>query len=185
MRFLNYGLLWVLLFIIGAVYAQNASYDCSVDSLPKDISKALRTSFGGWRIQTVKDLDPYDQKLWKSKRLNECPGIANGNFFNRGNQAFALLLVPASVTGFTGYKLIAFSRSDKNGHFFSTVIEDVKNQDSLNLAISRVPPGVYKEPEETKSIQIKTDGIQIEKIEVTTKVYFWRNNHFEYMITSY
>jgi hypothetical protein len=65
------------------------------------------------------------------------------------------------------------------------VIEDIKGETSTDVVIYEVPPGLYSEADEgEKTALIKLDGIQLEKMEVATVVYYWLNRHFESLITS-
>jgi hypothetical protein len=171
------------LFMTGMACGQKVSLDCSTSVLPQGVSKILESSFADWRIRKFEDLDAYDQTLWEKNGPKECPGITSGNFLKKEDRVFALLLVP-KVPGSKGYKVVVFSSLEKGGKITPMVVEDVKDQDSSNVVIYRVPPGVYREPEETTGIQIKLDGIQVEKMEVGTMVYFWKNHRFEKIITS-
>lgn len=169
--------------VAGVSLAQQSTSNCDRRDLPVDVSGVLKTQFAGWRVKTIEDLDAYERKLWTHSKLKQCPGIAIGHFFNPTDQAVALLLVPEH-RGSNGFKVVVFSKLKGKLGVASTVIEESKDQLSTRIVIYRVPPGLYKDPENTRKVRITLDGIQVEEMEAGSSVYFWRNGRFENLLTS-
>ena len=178
---LTFPLLFLLL--AGVASGQQRSSNCAPSVLPADLSDALKSQFPGWRIKTTDDLASYHQKLWAESKPKACPGIASGHFLNPTKQTFALLLVP-DTPGKNGYKVVVFARSDGKPGVTPTVIEEAKDHSSARVVIYRVPPGLYKDPENTRRVRIRLDGIQVEEMEAAASLYFWRNGYFHYLLTS-
>jgi len=173
-----------LLLTARAAFAEQSSPICAISVLPAGISEIVKSNFVGWRIKKTEDLDPYLQELWKKSKPNRCPGITSGHFLDMAKRTFAVLLVPETPDQ-KGYKVVVFAEPD--GKLQTTqaiIVVDVKDQGGEDIVIYRLPPGVYSPPENDNRIRSHLDGLQVERMEVTTTVYFWRNNHFEGLRTS-
>ncbi len=182
---LGYLICLVAFFLLTTVAsAQRTSPKCAVTTLPPEISEIVKSKFVGWRIKDTEDLEPYLRQLWKKSKQDTCPGIASGHFLVQAKRTSAVLLVP-KIPDEKGYKVIVFAESDDKLQSPKAVsILDVKDQDGEDIVIYRLPPGAYTSPENDNRIRIRLDGLQVERMEVTTTVYFWRNNHFESLTTS-
>lgn len=169
----------LLLFLCMPAWAQEHHHDCVV---PADISEWLKSHFPHSRVKSTEDLEAYHQKLWQENRPNACPGIAEGNFLAPSEKTFALLLVP-EVPSNTGYKVVVLSKP-RGKTYSASVIDDGKDELSERVVIYRVPPGTYKEPENTRRVQIKLDGVVVEAMEAGATLYLWRNGRFDHMVIS-
>jgi hypothetical protein len=163
--------------------AQSGSHSCDASVLPSGVSELLKSHFEGWRIRTAEDMEEYDRQLWTKSKPDACPGITSGRFLSATKKTFVVLLVPKKPD-LKGYKIIAFDQADSNGSFTPIVIEANTTQSAADLAIFQLPPGVYSDPDRTRRVRIELDGLQVERMEVSTTLYFWRSGHFEHLVTS-
>jgi hypothetical protein len=175
----------VVLCVASPAFAHAASGECNTRALPAGISRLLDSEFKGFRVQTLEDLDPYDRDLWTKSKLQACPGIATGRFLSADVENFALLLVPKAST-LKGYEVVVFASSgrEQNSQFRPLVVEREKEQSASNLVIYGLAPGVYADPEHVHRIQLRLDGLQLEKMEVSTTIYFWQGGYFSHLVTS-
>jgi hypothetical protein len=183
MKLTRVVLLLVLLLLPVSASSQQSSSTCAPTVLPPDVSEWLKNHLSGWRIKTTQDLEAYHQKLWNENRPNQCPGIAQGHFTNATEGEFALLLVPES-TEKKGYKVLAFIKPKGMRARAPKIVEYEKDENSERVVLYPTPPGLYKDPENTRRARIPSDGIVIEEMEAGATLYFWRNNRFERLIIS-
>ena len=175
-------LLTALLVMRLAGYGEAMS-SCSVAALPTGISNILTSQFPGWRIATLENLESYDRDLWIKSKPGKCPGITAGHFFNAHMKSFAVLLVPEDAHG-KGYKVIAFKPIDGKGNVKPVAVEESGTENASDVVIYRLPPGVFEDPDRTRRVRVQLDALQVEKMEVSTKLYFWQAGRFERLITS-
>jgi hypothetical protein len=181
MRLQSLALLLILSCTSSVAESRPASCDTTV--LPHGISDLLNSRFEGWRIRTVEDMEPYDRQLWTKSEADPCPGITSGRFLSSTKQTFAVLLVPAKPDH-KGYKIIAFDEADGRGVFTPIIVLEDTTQSAVDLAIFRLPPGLYTDPDRSHRVRIQLDGLQVERMEVSTTLYFWRAGRFEHLVTS-
>jgi hypothetical protein len=184
----NMNLLRILLSCISLVLvpltlAQTSKTKCEPTALPKDIAEALSTRYSDWKIKTVDDLESYDRELWLKDNTDKCPGIATGHFLNAASQDFALLLVP-KVPDTNGYKVIVFAMPDGKASYEARVVAESKSQGSASMVIYAIPPGTYADAEGTRRVQIRLDSFQVEILEASATLYFWRSGQFHHLVTS-
>jgi len=177
-------LLFLFLLTTKVAFAEQGSSVCAINVLPGNLSEIVQTQFVGWRIKQTEDLESHLRQLWMKSKGNRCPGIASGHFLKMDKRTFAVLLVPEAPDQ-KGYKVVVFAEPDgKLQASQAIMVADVKDQSGEDIAIYRVPPGVYSSPENDNRIRSHLDGLQVERMEVTTTVYFWRNNHFDSLTLS-
>jgi hypothetical protein len=176
-------LLLVLLLVPMSASGQQSLSTCAPTVLPPDVSEWLKNHLAGWRIKTTEDLEAYHQKLWNENRPNQCPGIAPGHFASATEEEFALLLIPESAER-RGYKVFAFIQPKGTRARAPRIVEDDKDQSSERVVLYPTPPGLYKDPENTRRVRIPRDGIVLEEMEAGGTLYFWRSSRFERLIIS-
>jgi len=152
--------------------------DCT---MPKDVANIINAKYREWKLQTVKDLSDGDRKLWMKYASNSCPGIIKGHFINSKYYDYAVLLVPKNRDK-KGLKIIVITRNDNNGTYTSLSVLDAMESYSDGHVLHIMKPGTY-ENYEGKNIEVKMDGIILEKIESGSIMYYWSNNKFNEIIT--
>ena len=165
-----------------ASIAQTAA-SCDPARLPARVNELLNSKFSGWRPERVADLEGDDRKFWFESHSKECPGIAVGHFESKDALSYAVLLVPASEK-VSGYQLIVFSKAPNTETYISRVIERREGKDYFAPVISIVPPGKYTGFDDSKSAVLKLDGINVEWIEKSSFVCYWREGHYLKLWTS-
>jgi hypothetical protein len=177
------GLAILLLILVCISSAESSPQSCDVSVLPSGVSELLKSRFPEWRIRTAEDMEAYDRQLWTKSKPDACPGITSGRFLSSTKKTFVVLLVPGKPD-LKGYKVIAFDQAASNSSFAPIVVEDNTTQGAADLAIFQLPPGIYTDPDRTRRVRIQLDGLQVERMEVSTTLYFWRSGHFEHLVTS-
>ncbi len=173
----------ILLLAPALASGEPRSPNCGPAGLPADVARSIIAGFPGWRIKRQEEFDPYEQTLWTKSKGSECPGIAAGHFVHSKATDFAVLLVPG-IPDRRGYKVVVFAKPNGTPAVTPTVIEDDKDESSARVVIYRVPPGRYEEPENTRRVRIRRDGIVVEAMEAGASLYFWRGGRFEQLIIS-
>lgn len=172
------GLASLLSLFSAPVSASQASSACSETALPTSVNELLKTKFPQWRPKQVSDMDPDDQQLWlKSAHEKECPGIAIGHFENASELSYAILLVPKSEPS-GGHKILVFSKGLAKDAYTWRLLDHAEGETYSGLVIFKAPPGKYSSWENTKSIQLKLDGVYVEWMEKGAQLYYWSGGRY-------
>jgi hypothetical protein len=153
---------------------------CS-DRLPIALRQQLHTRFPSWRPKQVSDSQAHDQQLWRKAHSRECPGVATGHFQVSDKFSYAILLVPYSDNS-VGYKLVLATDSDSQ--YQITILDRNDKQNADGMVISSAPPGTYSDFEQTQSIQVRLDSINVEWIEKGAVLYHWTGRRWRKLQTS-
>ena len=172
----------VLFVTLGLVPAQISPTQhataCDESALSASVRDLLSAKFFEWRPKRVSDMDADDQQLWLSSvHGEECPGIADGHFETAEEPSHAILLVPKSNPR-GGYKVVVVSKGADKSAYTWKLLDHADGQTCSGLVISKAPPGKYSDWENTKSIRLKLDGIQVEWMEKGALVYFWLESRY-------
>ena len=152
--------------------------------LPAPINEQLRAKFPLWRPKQLSDMDNGDQQLWlKGPNGKQCPGIVIGHFENADDLSYAVLLVPQSNPR-GGHKIVVFSKGPTKDVYSVRLLDHAEGQTYSGLVISKAEPGKYADWENTKSIQIKLDGLNVEWMEQGAQLYYWSNGRYHKLQTS-
>jgi hypothetical protein len=152
-----------LIVIILAVVPASLSQSDACGVLPSDAKLFLEKRFPDWRPKNLSDLSRYDRKLWLETHAKECPGIAVGHF-EQPRVAYTILLVP-QAGHMASYKIIALSKgSDQYALRLLDHAEGSTYSDS-GLVICGEPHGTHSEFGDTRSVQLKLDGVNVEWLE--------------------
>jgi hypothetical protein len=175
----------VFTMVTGTALAQGGASSCDLKNLPTYVSGPLATQLPGWRIKRTDDiLVDYQMNLWKKKRSGQCPGIALGHFLSASENAYAFLLIPEAADQ-KGFKVIVVGGAEgKPTGSRVVVVEEAKDKSSGDIVIYRRPPGVYTSPDKDRRVQIHLDGVQVERMEVSTTIFYWQNDRFESLVMS-
>lgn len=150
--------------------------------LPANLRKEVEAEFPSWRPKRLSDLHSDDRQLWQNARARECPGIAVGHFKSVASLSYALLLVPEKDPT-RGYKLL-FVEQQSSPPYQSVVLDQNDDQDSASMVISKAPPGKYSDFEQTRTVRIRLDTINVEWLEKAAVTYYWSNGQFLTLQTS-
>lgn len=164
--------------LFSASFVTEAKADSCSIALPQHIAERLSAKFPGWRTKRVSDLLADDHALWMHAHPKECPGAATGHFKDSKAESYAVLLLRKSDPS-TGYKLIVVSGNDD-----FDLLDHSDTGVSSGMVISRLKPGKYSDFEETESIAIKLDSINVEWIEAAAVLYYWNSHKFRTLQTS-
>jgi hypothetical protein len=167
----------------GQTSAAQTSAVCSDAALPAPVNELLKTKFAGWRPQQDSDLYADDQKFWTDAHPKECPGIAVGHFESAEILSYAVLLLPRSKQN-SGYQIVVFNKTSNAGIYTWRLLEREEGKSSFAPFIYKVPPGKYVGFDETKSVRLKLDGINVEWIEKSSFIDYWWGGRYRKMWTS-
>jgi len=172
---------FILFLLALALAARAQSKPCAV--LPAEARILIEQRFPSWRPKNLSDLSGYDKKLWLETHPKECPGIAAGHFEQPDRLAYAVLLIPKS--GHTGsYKVIVLSNG--SGEYAVRLLDraDGNTYSDSGLVISKEPHGTYAGFDDTKSVHLKLDGINVEWLEKSSVLYYWSKSRYRSLQTS-
>jgi len=156
---------------------QNATA-CDDSALPASVRDFLNAKFPEWRPKQVSDMDTDDQQLWfTAVHGKECPGLAVGHFETPDELSYAILLVPKSNPS-GGHKVVVVSKGAPKSVFTWKLLDHAEGQTYSGLVISKAAPGKYSDWENTKSIRLRLDGIQVEWMEKGAVLYFWSEGRY-------
>jgi len=184
-KLLQHHLIYVacLMFLFGTK-SLRAEGPCDSSHLPTDVTKFLEAKYPSWKIETLADLGQRYKKIWQEKHEQECPGFASGRFHGNGeNESYAVLLIPQDSKNY-GYRIIVLTKTE-GGTFVANVLESSDKPPSAPVVISRVPPGKYFDAPHWKDIKTNTHSIFVERLEVAGRLYYWKQDHFVRIPTSY
>ena len=167
----------------GPITAAQASAMCGEVPIPAPVSRLLRAKFSQWRPERVSDLDGDDRRSWSDEHQKDCPGIAVGHFESTGKLSYAVVLVPISGAH-SGYRIVVFSESPTADAYKWLLLEQKYGKDQFAPAISKEAPGKYLGLDRSKSVLLKLDGINVEWIEKSSVLYYWRGGHYRRLWTS-
>ena len=152
---------------------------CGMESLPKSVQSALRTSYANWQVVTTDMLSAEDRKIWTKEYAAGCPGIAKGDYTGTlGEYALNLL---KTVDGQHYQQVLVVSIEDKSLRWF-TVLAPMRV--GTVSVITRVPPGNYQDAERVKSAASKHDSVALITFEAGTVQYYWSGSRFRSITTS-
>ena len=151
--------------------------------LAPDAKLLIEQRFPKWRPKVLSDLSGYDKELWLETHPRECPGIAVGHFEQPDQVAYAILLVPKA--GHTAsFKVIVLSKAaDEYAVRLLDGAEGTAYSDS-GLVVSKEPPGAHSEFDNTKSVHLRLDGVNVELLEKSSVLYYWSHGRYRSIQTS-
>ncbi len=100
-----------------------------------------------------------------------------GHFETADEFSYAILLVPKSNPG-GGHKVVVVSKGAPKSAYTWKLLDHAEGQTYSGLVISKATPGKYSDWENTKSIRLKLDGIQVEWMEKGAVLYFWSEGRY-------
>lgn len=172
-------LCWIFPFAIGCQKLAWAGTSCAV-VLPVEASQFIESQFRGWRIVTIADLGPDEQRLWKGKFGSRCPGVARGHFGPNSAASYAVTLVRNE--GRDMYQTLVLLAKVRKGYHMVTLSR--AQHSAVTSVVLRLPPGQYSDTEGSKSIRAKFDVISYEVIEAGAIVYYWDGRSYKNLQTS-
>lgn len=156
---------------------------CGLGSLPTGVQELLNSKYHDLRPKTLSDLAEDDQKLWLASNPHSCPGVAVGGFEERSHRGYAILLVPKS--GADGeYKLVVVAQHEASAEYHVSLLTHGSNTPNSGLVISRVPPGKQTGFDESKSVTLRRDGINLEWLEKGSLLYYYSGGSYRELQTS-
>ena len=177
------ALVLLLLFSTMHGLSETNANRCAMGNLPAGVQELLKSNYGTLRPKTLADLEGDGQKLWLSLNPHSCPGIAVGNFEGSGKNEYALLLIPASGTE-VEYKVVVFAAPKGSSRYTTTLLDHGTNTPDSGMVISRVPPGKQTGFDETNSVRLKLDGINLQWLEKASVLYYYSNGAYHHLETS-
>ena len=165
--------------------APRASFVAAQDSpklgqatLAVPVDTLLKAKFPQWRPKQLSDMAADDQQLWlNGPNGKESPGIAIGHFEFPDELSYAVLLVRKSDPS-GGYKLLVFSKGPTKDAITWKLLDHAEGETCSCLVISKTEPGKYSDWENTRSVQLKLDGIQVEWMEKGAELYYWSESRY-------
>jgi hypothetical protein len=175
------GAVILVLVPISSGQVQNS---CRTERLPSPVQQLLDRKYGNWRPKDVWDLGADEKQLWVKAHPKDCPGIAIGHFEEPDSLAYAVLLVPKSELN-NGYKIIIVSKPATGDDYTVRLLDANAHADSSSgLVISKASSGSYSDFEDTRSVQLKLDAVNVEWIEKAAVLYYWSHGEYHTIQTS-
>jgi hypothetical protein len=142
------------------------------------VQEFIRKTLPSWKIVEVADLQKDDRRLWLANRAKgECPGVAIGHFFERGENAYAVLLHSRPQARARERLSVFRIRKDRiESHPLGDA--PLEHDESLPV-IWKAGPGKYRSFDGLKEIEITRDAIGYELIEAAANLYYWDGARFQ------
>lgn len=163
----------ILLFVPAS--SSQLKHTCGTNLAP-GAKVLLDSKYADWRPKDVSDLGADDKELWLKAHPKDCPGIAIGQFEKAGRLSYAVLLVPKSKLK-QGYKILVLTPT-ANAYAARLLDHADSGYSSSGLVLFKLPPGTYADFEQTASVRVKHDAINVEWIEKASVLYYWANGKF-------
>jgi hypothetical protein len=172
------NLLGAVLALLAVTVMGSPEEACEGTPLPPTATRLLKSSFPGWRVKTLADLEPYYRRLWTKHHPADCPGVAAGHFESRGSLSYAVILVPPGVRSM-GFKVVVLTESQDHRRFRERVVLDDHESDSSRHVVARVPPGRYCDAEGLNCINSSLDAFNLEYLESGILLYYFDRATFK------
>jgi len=130
-------------------------------SLPPEALNLLASSYPGYRVLQLGDLNSDDQTIWKNSYGDACPGVVEG-FFTGPSKAYAVLLVPDKQN--QGEIKAVLVEAAPDGGMTHRRIFSEPSQPNLPV-IRKSKPGVYEDAETHAKVRTSNDVVLIEHLE--------------------
>jgi hypothetical protein len=105
--------------------------------LPQESSTVLKNQFPDWKVVTIDDLGPDEQRLWHEKHGNQCPGIIEGQFGPSAEASYAVTLI--HQRGNQNYQILLLLY--KYGSQYKILTLSPEEIASHTSVLTKIPPG--------------------------------------------
>lgn len=106
-----------------------------------------------------------------------------GHFEQSDRVAYAILLVP-KLSDTASYKVIAVSKVSDEYAVRLLDHAEISTYFDSGLVISKEPPGTHSGFDETKSVRLRLDGVNVEWLEKSSVLYYWSKGKYRSVQTS-
>jgi hypothetical protein len=159
--------IYVLAILFGLTCGMSAAAkECGSSALPPAAQTLLAQRLPNWRLVTVSDLSPDDQKLWSENYGDKCPGIIEGNFAIAHSFAVSLIRQEGAAL----LQTLVLLEPSQDGYMLRTLGEASKT--AVPNVLLKFPPGTYKDAEQTRSVRTQFDGVAYIKLEAAGTLYY-------------
>jgi hypothetical protein len=169
-RQLTYGgiaLLALCLLLPAPATAKHGTNDTC--ALPADLQQQIAKRYPGRTVVTLSDLSDQDKLTFQKEHGNDCPGLANVDFYGDGKPTLALALVTKSVPAGKTELVVAH----KVGAVWNA--ETVETTDGPVPVVWREKPGVYVDVYRQKKIRSTRPVIVFCGYNSWAILYAWKN----------
>ena len=94
---------WLIVALFVVISTQVRAEGCPSD-LPESARAALEQ--GNWKVLQPLDLPIADAKIFKNAHQGQCPGVAAGNFYPKGDSSFLVALIQQDAQNNVTEKLV-------------------------------------------------------------------------------
>jgi hypothetical protein len=165
------------------LWATKAANPCATTTLPKAVRRSLESKYSDWRPKAMADLEEGDRRLWLADNPYSCPGLAVGSFEAPHQRAYAFLLVPKSGAE-DQYKVVVIAQRKGSAEYHITLLDHGPSTPNSGMVISRVPPSKQTGFDETKSVILRLDGVNVEWLEKSSVLYYFSSGKYHELQTS-
>lgn len=144
---------------------------------PKPVAQYLALH-PGWRIETVVDLVPDDQKLWAQDHKGLCPGLAGVVLDASGKTSFALAVL-ANRGGKVSEQAIVLKPA---GADFRTFVLQPPFKGRC-CVVWRSPPGKSSDMDTGRAFDIPYDSVVWEEMESASQQFYFLRGKFHKLQT--
>ena len=169
-----------LLILATVTFASLLAATANVDPCtpPKPVAQYLALH-PGWRIETIADLVPDDQKLWAQYHKGRCPGLARVALDTGGKISFALALL-GNRGGKASEQLIVLKPA---GTDFKTFVLQPPFEGGRSV-VWRAAPGKSSDMDTGRALTIPHDSIVFEEMESASQQFYFQRGKFHMLQTS-
>lgn len=156
--------------------ASEATESCTA-KLPDGVQDVIRRMQPLWNIVRLADLRGDARRLWMAKRPTDCPGVVTGQFFERGQDAQAILFYSTRKSSALERLVVV---QIANGRAESQTADEWRREPGEPVTVVwKLGPGKYTSGDGSKKIQITRDAIALELIPEGVILYYWSGGRFQ------
>jgi hypothetical protein len=134
--------------------------------LPPDLRSVISQKYPGAHVATLADLEMDDSRFFQKDHGNDCPGLANVDFYGDGKPTLALLLIMKNDASelFVAHQV---------GNTWKMIQLGTGNQSPYAPAVWGGSPGEYRDVYGARTIRATRSVIVFCKYEAWAIVYAW------------
>ena len=168
---------WVLIAIFFSISTHSHAEVC-LSGIPDSVRSTVEQD--NWTILQPQDLSGDDLKVWKVNHPGQCPGVAVGNFFPKGDSSFIVALIQRDDQKNLLEKFLLVTLK-KDRPATGPVVSPA--QVTTPSVVWRLPPRRYAGIDGTKA-SISRDSFVFEKLVGPASQFYYRGTHLKSFVIS-
>ena len=153
--------------LLAAIFMGRACGQDSPCRLPAPLARVVTENWKGWRLMQLSDLRSDDQRIWRRKWGERCPGLASGHFVHPGSLSYAVSLIDPKESR----QAIILATPIDGGSFTIHTLSPPSRVLAFSV-LHTLPAGKYQEVEDEREVRTKLDSVAYETIEAGMVMFY-------------